>query len=150
MISTLCIATDAELDNYTVQTDNLSVEDTYATIPMVAIRPLYQQTDEEELYTSFEEAISDRLVALRGRLSHLSDPVLSAQELQRDTNSCLSPQTRDLSAYATMPLPAVINDNPRPVLLGTNWQHIVILASLALMCILIGFDLMGLLVLHMR
>jgi hypothetical protein len=150
MISTLCMATDAELDNYTVQTDNLSVEDNYATIPMVAIRPLYQQTDEEELYTSFEEAISDRLVALRGRLSRLSDPALSAQGLQYDMNPCLSPQSKDLSAYATIPLPAVTNDKPRPVLLGTSWQHIVILASLALMCILIGFDLMGLLVLHMR
>src|SRR5437660_12498637 len=107
MISTLSKATDADLDNYTVQTDNLAAEDDYATIPIVAIRPLSQQPDEEELYTSFEDAISDRLVALRGRLSRLSDPTISIQELQRNTGSCLSPRTEDLSIYTTMSLPTV-------------------------------------------
>src|SRR6185312_4792463 len=32
-------------------------EDQYATIPVVAVKPAFQQADEEELHTSFEQAI---------------------------------------------------------------------------------------------
>jgi hypothetical protein len=47
-----------------------------ATTPMPAFRPLFQQADEEEVYTSFEEAISDRVLAVKRQLSCLiSNPV---------------------------------------------------------------------------
>src|SRR5947209_2101525 len=101
MISTLYMATDTERDDCAIQTDSLSVEDSYATTPMVAIRPLYQCPDEEALYTSFEEAISDRVVAVQERLSRVSDPAVSTRELQRDTYLYRSPRTETLQlSYA--------------------------------------------------
>src|SRR5947209_11334470 len=60
-------------DTYAVSTDMASIGDAlYATTPMPAFRPVFQQPNEEELYTSFEEAISDRVLAVNRRLSHLS------------------------------------------------------------------------------
>jgi hypothetical protein len=148
MMSTLYRATDVELDDYAIQTDSLQVEDSYDTVPMVAVRPLYQYPDEEELYTSFEEAISDRLLAVQKRLSRISDPALSTPELPCDTYLGWKPQTETYQpAYVPMPLVGSENES-RPSLLGTGWQRIVVFASLALMCILIGFDLMGLLALY--
>src|SRR5438105_8916995 len=128
MISTLYMATDTELDNYVIQTDNLSAEDSYATTPMVAIRSLYQPPDEEELYTSFEEAISDRLVAVQQRLSRISDPALSTPELPCNTYSRWNPQTETPQpVYAPIPL-VVSRGESMPSPLGTNWQRIVIFA----------------------
>jgi hypothetical protein len=150
MISTLYMITDTELDSYVIQTDNLSAEDSYATTPMVAMRPLYHPPDEEELYTSFEEAISDRLVAVQERLSRISDSALITQELQGDTYPFQNPRTEMLPpAYTQMPL-IITRGKLLSSLLDAGWQRIAIFASLALMCILIGFDLMGLLVLHMH
>jgi hypothetical protein len=150
MISTLYRATDVELDGYAIQTDNLPIEDSYATVPMTAVRPLYQPSDEEELYTSFEEAISDRLLAVRERLSRISDPALSIPEVLCNTYPHWQPQAQTSQpAYISMPL-IVSGNESRSSLLDSGWQRIVIFASFALMCILIGFDLMGLLVLHMH
>jgi hypothetical protein len=146
MNSTLCVTTDVELDNYVIQTDTMPVEDTYTTIPIVAIQPLYQEPDEEELHTSFEEAISERLVTLRKRLSQTSNALLSTQQLRRD----IHPVSLTTGKYATTPLSVVPSSVTRPSLLGNESQRVVIFACLALMCMLIGFDLMGLLVLSIR
>ena len=148
MISTLYRATDVELDDYAIQTDNLPVEDSYATVPMIAVQPLFQRPDEEELYTSFEEAISDRLVAVQQRLSRISDPSLSTPSISYNIDPCWQPQT-EISERAYGPMPFVVNrGESNASLLGTGWQRIAVFASFALMCILIGFDLMGLLVLY--
>src|SRR5437868_2552868 len=96
MISTLEMITDVELDDYALQTDNVSVEDSYATTPMAAIHPLYQCPDEEELYTSFEAAISDRLVAVQERLSRISDLALNTPELQSEAPAYQHPRTESL------------------------------------------------------
>src|SRR5947209_19455671 len=124
MISTLYRATDVELDDYAIQTDNLPVEDSYATVPMIAVQPLFQRPDEEELYTSFEEAISDRLLAVQQRLSRISDPALSTPELPCNTYSRGQPQTETLRpAYAPPPL-VVSTGESMSSPLGTGWQHI--------------------------
>lgn len=150
MVSTLDMITDIELDDYTVQTDDLSVEDNYATTPMVAIQPLYEYPDEEEFYASFEKAISDRLLAVQERLSRISTPMLSTQEVQCDTHPYESPRTETLQPVCA-PMPLVVSrGESRLSLFGIDWQRVVIFACFTLMCILIGFDLMGLLVLHMR
>lgn len=143
MSSTLCVTTEVALDNYALQMDNMSVEDSYATAPIVAIQPFYQRLDEEELYTSFEEAISDRLVALRGRLDRIS-----TQQLQYNTDPVVSFPTACKIPEEVMPLPALPHSAVGP--LFNEWQQVVMFVSLALMCMMIGFDLMGLLVLHMR
>ncbi len=150
MISTLYRTTDVELDDYAIQTDNLPFEDSYATLPMVAVQPLFQHPDEEELYTSFEEAISDRLAAVQKRLSRISDPSLNIPEVPYNTYSLWNPQTElPQPVYASRPL-VVSRGESRPSLLGTGWQRAALFASFALICMLIGFDLMGLLVLYMR
>ena len=143
MSSTLCVTTEVALDNYALQTDNRSVEDSYATAPIVAIQPFYQRIDEEELYTSFEEAISDRLVALRGRLDRIS-----TQPLPYNTDPVVSCSTASKLPEVVMPLPALPHSAARPSF--NEWQRVVIFVSLALMCMMIGFDLMGFLVLHTR
>lgn len=143
MSSTLCVTTDVALGNYALQMDNISVEDSYATAPIVAIQPFYQRLDEEELYTSFEEAISDRLVALRGRLDRIS-----TQQLQYNADPVVSFPIACKLREGIMSLPALPHSAVRPSF--NEWQRVIIFVSLALMCMMIGFDLMGLLVLHMH
>ena len=121
---------------------------------MPAMKKLeYQQPDEEELHTSFEEAISDRLLALHSRLSRLSDPTLAIQGVERSTDAVLSTTTSIRNT--TTPQKVVqrvaasnhVGDVSHPTF---AWKRITIFACSATMFILLGFDLMGLLVLHMH
>lgn len=143
MSSTVCVTTDVALDNYALHMDTMSVEDNYATAPIGAIQPFYERLNEEELYTSFEEAISDRLMPLRERLDRIS-----TQPLQYTTDPVVLSSTACKLPEEVMPLPALPHSTVRPSF--NKWQRVVIFVSLALMFMLIGFDLMGLLVLHMR
>ena len=95
---------DLELDNL------LAPEECYETTPILAIPPLLERSDVEELYTQFEEALYERATTFGSRLQCLRD---SAALLHRT-------------------------------------QRVLIYACSALSLILLGFDLMGLLVLHMR
>lgn len=137
MNSTLYLSTD--VNSSCVHTDALMVENMNATVPMAAVQPAYKPLDEEELHTSFEEAISDRLVALHWRLKPLSTSSLSY------THDTIMPSTRPsvntpVTQTATCPSSR----------LGNIWQRGITCIGLALMLTLLGFDLMGLLVLHMR
>ncbi len=132
--------------------DTLAQEEGYVTVPMVAFTPVFQQPDEEELYTSFEEAISDRLTALHDRLSRLSDPALHT--LSRSPYRSLG------TAYQTSPLAIVwptTDAAARTPDLGPivrksrwSWRRSIFYICLALIFSLIGFDLMGLLILNAR
>src|SRR5579885_382607 len=115
----------------------------YATIPMIAVeaqsarahalsRPVSPDTGEEELHTSFEQAISDRLLALNSRL----------QRITRSTDPAFAPPSLWLQTQAD---PARHARARR-----LHWQHPLLLASLALMFLLLGFDVMGLLVLYLH
>jgi hypothetical protein len=101
---------------------------------MPAFRPVFQQPNEEELYTSFEEAISDRALAVNRRLSHLSKAHRSVRQSVSHVESGRS--SRESGGAL--------------VRVGNAWQSGVLLMSIALMLVLLGFDLMGLLVLHMH
>jgi hypothetical protein len=106
MNATLCRTTDADLE-----LDNpISLDESYQTTPVLAITPLLQRPDEEELHMQFEEALCERATAFGSRLQSL-----------RDETS-----------------------------LNHSVQRILIYFCCALGCMLLGFDLMGLLVLHMR
>jgi hypothetical protein len=124
----------AGFDETFVQGVITDIENTYATEPMAIVKP--QQMDEEEVYTSFEEAISDRLLALQPRLDRISQPLL------------------DTGAYKTAVYTGIRNQGQiqkqTKALTITAWQRITIFACFALMFLLSGFDLMGLLVLHMH
>jgi hypothetical protein len=137
MNSTLYLST-AEKSSC-VHTDALLGEDRNTTVPMAAVQPAYKPLDEEALHTSFEEAISDRLVALHGRLKHLSTSSLSS------SHDPMLPSTRP---FVTTPVTQTATCPSSR--LGKRWQGGITLIGLALLCMLLGVDLMGLLVLHMR
>jgi hypothetical protein len=106
MNATVCRTTDVDLE-----LDNLvSLDDGYETTPILAITPILQRPDEEELHTQFEEALYERATRFGSRLKCLRDEASAKPNIQR----------------------------------------VLIYFCAALSCILLGFDLMGLLVLHMH
>lgn len=122
----------AEFDEKFVQEVITDIESAYATVPTAAVKPAFQRADEEELHTSFEEAISDRLLALHPRLDRISQLLSSAHD--NDTVECQSVQ---------------VQSKQHGFFLNVQ-QRITIFACFALMFMLTGFDLMGMLVLHMH
>ena len=106
----------------------LTLQDVFATAPMKAVT--YHQENEEELHTSFEDAISDRVLAMNRQLQRLSGSLAEVR--------CIEPHTDVLVKQGGFAW--------RPALSMRTAR----LVGLALMLVLIGFDLMGLLVLHMR
>ena len=137
MNSTLAMSTDG--NSSCVHTDALLGEDMNATVPMAAVQLTYKPLDEEELHTSFEEATSDRLVALHWRLKHLSTSSLSS------THDPILPSTRP-----SVKTPVTQTATCPSSRLGNRWQRGITFFGLALMFMLLGIDLMGLLVLYMR
>jgi hypothetical protein len=134
MNSVLCRTTDAVLNEYVLASDkmNMNVEhfdESYATAPMAVVRPA--SFGEEELHTLFESAISSRLLAMREQMDRISGPL---------------PYTQSRS-YDTDVLPVVTK---RPFVFHRSWQRTLLYTSLALMLTMIGFDVMGLLVLCTR
>ena len=109
-------------------------QDCFATAPMQALwrEPDWQR--EEEAYTSFEAAISNRVLALKER--HISAYV------ETGARAGVSPAVDRLvhRAFALW----------RTVCARRIWKRGVLLFGAALMLMLIGFDLMGVLVLYAR
>lgn len=147
MNSVLSRSTDIELGNYNIHVAAPYGEDVYATEPMVAIRPLFQRDDEEALHTSFEEAISDRVMAIQLRLSRLSNPSLTAERVHRvrhTTNPMAYTPRVQIQHKQEQPV-----EMAHPSIFGTLRQR-VLLGCFGLSCMFIGFDIMGLLILHAR
>jgi hypothetical protein len=122
----------AKFDEKFVQDVITDIEGTYATVPTAIVKPAFQRADEEELHTSFEEAISDRLLALHPRLDRISQSLPSTHD--NETVQCKSVQVQRQGLFLNV----------------TIQQRITIFACIALMFMLTGFDLMGILVLHMH
>src|SRR5260370_8023070 len=94
MNSILCSSADTELDIRRITADMPAPEDMYATAPMALLQPAYRQSDEEELHTSFEEAISDRVLAVNRQLQRFSGTLLtSTRQVHPQTISCLKHQS---------------------------------------------------------
>jgi hypothetical protein len=109
-------------------------EDMYATTPLAIVRPTYAQPNEEELHTSFEEAISDRVLAVNRQLRYLSIPLTGSL-------SVLSPMYTSIKPQSLVARPGLPKYASRQTMLSV---------AIAFMLIMVGFDLMGLLVLHLR
>lgn len=133
MNSILCSSADTELDIRRITADMPAPEDMYATAPMALLQPAYRQTD-EELHTSFEEAISDRVLAVNRQLQRLSGTLTSTRQVQPQTSSWLKKQVLALRSSS----------------FEKAWPKGILFAASALILLMAGFDLMGLLVLHMR
>lgn len=134
MNSILCSSVSAELDIRRITADMPAPEDMYATAPMALLQSAYRQPDEEELHTSFEEAISDRVLAVNRQLQRLSGTLTSTRQVQPQTRSWLKKQVLTLRSSS----------------FAKAWPKGILFADLALILLMAGFDLMGLLVLHMR
>lgn len=131
------IATDLEFNQCAVQTDMPVMGDSYMTQPMPVTTLPGKLEDEEEVYSSFEEALSERQRALQWKSRLLSNSSLHAV---RNTD----PLAQQNVTFAQTNVPTDTASSNR------GWQRGLIFASLALILILAGFDLMGLLVLHMH
>ena len=120
------------------------VVDRFATEPVTAIQVADEPLSEEELHTLFEQAMSDRLLAFGARLSRSSESLTTPSEMsgQRARTTAVE------SFPSTMPLK--LSAGIRWSLMNQGWQQVLIQVNLALMLVMGGFDLMGLLVLHMR
>jgi len=132
------------------------VEDRFATLPgLVALAaptptptPTYRPFEEEELHTSFEEAISDRVLAVK----HM----LSLQDSKRVTTGLLSSEVMPFVQSQVIPaveqpvIHAQPHKKPLSLLSNNRWLRGITYGSFALMLMLVGFDLMGMLVLFHR
>jgi hypothetical protein len=136
---------DTELDLYCLPLSSL-LDDTYfATVPVIAVHPLPTSHDEneDELYTSFEQAISERAARISRQLSTL--PLAThSRPLTTDALTLDAPLIGDegeLRLYTP--------EHARQARLHLGFRptrRVITLACLALSLLLAGFDLMGLLV----
>jgi hypothetical protein len=123
---------ETELDIRCITTETAATEDRYSTTPLKNMRSIYRQSNEEELHSSFEEAISDRALVLNRHLRRASIPFT-------DNVSIQSP----LSSVVKMP-----SLSARLTSIGQASRQAMLRIAIAFMLIMVGFDLMGLLVLH--
>ena len=122
---------ETEPDIRCMTTETTASEDMYSTTPLIVMRSIYRQSNEDELHSSFEEAISDRVFALNKQLRRLSVPLIDNVPVQS-------------SMYPHVELPA------KPThftLLRPGSRQVMLLITIAFMLIMVGFDLMGLLIL---
>lgn len=127
MISLLEASANTRLDIRCLPVHSLLEDDYFGTVPMIAVSlpRAAQREDEEEVYTSFEEAISERAARISRHLNSRPlaaqrDPVDSAPAISSSGFACLRHCWR-------------------------AWRRAITLACLALSLLLAGFDLMGLL-----
>ena len=132
-----------EQNAHYVSADVSELDYQFATEPMTAVKPVEQQVSEEELYRSFELALTPCSNRVSGSLTH-------QPHTTGDTEGLVP--TRDTSTFGSVlvPLAGTRGTAIWSSLLSNPWQRGVILASLALFLLMSGFDLMGVLVLHMR
>ena len=131
-----------------VNADMPAVEDRFVTEPIIAVEPAYQQLNEEELHTLFEQAISDRVVAVSARLKRISGSLNDCQPVSPGTTKQRMRQV-PVEIVSSNRLPDS-QKKTRSIAPNDPWQRFFIAACLAVMLLLTGFDLMGVLVLHMR
>lgn len=122
---------ETEPDILCMTTEPTTSEDMYSTTPLIAMRSMYRQSNEDELHSSFEEAISDRVLALNKQLKRLCVPRIDSVPVRS-------------SIYPHVELPAKPRHFP---LLRPVSRQVMLLITLAFMLIMVGFDLMGLLIL---
>ncbi|HEV7236033.1 MAG TPA: hypothetical protein VGN15_07635 [Ktedonobacteraceae bacterium] len=158
-----CLLPEPELNTYgTAMTTAVTVsplagvvivEDRFATMPALKavsapITATYRPFAEEELHTSFEQAISERVLAVKR--------MLNLQANKSVASTPMLPHTAPLgSATVQQDVQEVVKfAQPRGktlALLHANaWLRGLTYASFVLMLMLIGFDLMGMLVLFAR
>ena len=152
--------TGLEMESYDMHSASLldaTIEDNYATSPMAVVSPAEYLYDEETLHTSFEQAISGRVSELQGRLSRLSAPQpvagrsFNTDPMMHAAATSFVKKARDIEITTGSLHMDPANAHSHHVSLpGSLQQRYTIWAALALTFAMLGFDLMGLLILNMR
>ncbi len=109
-------------------TDASVCEDRFATSPMFAVQTISQPANEEELHTSFEHALDERMQTMHRVSWETTSPHKLSIHYKQKHQTFLTP-------------------------FGKAWQRLhrgITLACLALLFMMAGFDLMALLVLYTR
>ena len=121
---------ETELDLRCLSLSSLLDDEYFATQPLLVAYPqsTSRTEDEDELYTSFEQAISERVTRISRQLSELP----------------LATHSRPLT-IETQPLATSGDSLPHQPLWSAH-QRVLALSCLGLSLALAGFDLMGLLV----
>jgi len=122
---------ETEPDIRCLTTETTASEDIYSTTPLRAMRSNYRQSNEDELHSAFEVAISDRVFALNRQLRRLSVSLVDNVAVQ----SAIYPHVGQ-PAKAT-----------HFTLLRPGFREVLLLITIACMLIMVGFDVMGLLIL---
>lgn len=131
MINKIYHPADSEANIRCMTIETSALEDLYATTPLKIIGSMYQQPNEDELHSSFEDAISDRVLAFNKQ--HRSISVSRIDNVSPDS---------------MMRAEGTLQRNPtRSMFVRPGTREIMLLLVLAFLLILVGFDLMGLLVL---
>ena len=142
------VTKDADVIGATITEDLIAdtsmMEDWFATMPAISVVSSQQLPDEEELHTSFEQAISERLISVNRQLSLISGPLTDPERAHLLVTRQLNQPS--LTANIEAGAPSVAHASTKGP--GSVWQRSLLLVSLALLFLLVGFDLMGLLVLH--
>jgi hypothetical protein len=157
MNATLCRTTDVELE----LSDLVSLDEVYATAPMVAITPLPQLPDEEELHSQFEAALRERTTAFDSCFNRLRDSswYTEVSAISLLSSPLATPKTESLAEMAIAETSSVHTDQVYATQMQTikqmshglwnrSVQRAFIFCCFALSCMLLGFDVMGLLILH--
>ncbi len=138
----LSIKTDATLDAVDMHCAPDLKED-FATRPIQTVQIGYTPIDEESLHMSFEEAISDRINTLVASGISWNSPKSNSKIIgqHRVIKHTVSNLTASMAKF---------RGTSQIALSEQSWQHYMNRICLALMFMLMGFDLMGLLILYMH
>jgi hypothetical protein len=158
-----CLLSEPELNTYDTAittavtaspvAGTVMVEDRFATMPALKavsapITATYRPFDEEELHTSFEQAISERVLAVKRMLNLQSNTHVTARAALPHT-APLGSSTMKQDAQEVVKF--VQPGSKMPGLLHASaWLRGLTYGGFMLMLMLIGFDLMGMLVLFAR
>jgi hypothetical protein len=157
-------ATSAQLRLDSVSLFSLAeAEGSYNTVPMPVLHPLVHSEHEEEIYAEFEGALSERLRATSRHLKHSRDTMsrevaccdaLSTQQDLPDTEKHQLEPMQTSSPHVSFFPHEGDTGTARPMAHHTfhssTWQARLALVGFGLMCLLAGFDTMGLLMLHLH
>lgn len=131
MNAIFCSATETDV---ILQDISAETEDRYATVPLSIVVPKQPAVDEDTLHASFDAALSHRLTALH---NHWNGG--SSQHTQLDTTES---RVAIQPSVSTEPLTSCTAQS------AYVWPQRIIYSCLVLILLMVGFDLMGLLVLH--
>lgn len=126
-----------------------TTEELYATVPMNAVCfPAPAHHGEEEIYTSFEQAVSTRLMVYENRVRS-SDRMQVLKKSSLQTGPIVQ-NPRSLSPMKAFSQRKQTNETMALLSVVRLSRRNILLICFAFMCTLAGFDFMGLLILHMR